>query len=487
MKKPFWMMIAPTWYLTVLAVIGAFASEPPEVPTTARDKRPNVVFFLADDLGYGDLGIHGNPHVKTPQMDKFANEAVEFSHFYTAPVCNPTRAALMTGRYTFRTFSKADTHMDPGEVTIAEALRPAGYKTALFGKWHLGDGPDECPNAQGFDEAVTFARGMLPVESYFNPVLIHNGKNEKYQGYCMDVFTDQALAFIKKNRNQPFFLYLPANLIHTPLVPPHGGAEPYARMGLGPDLSRIYGMTESTDGNFGRLRAALKEAGLEENTLLILGSDNGPSIGLDGNPITDGERMIYLRGMKGNVYEGGIRTPWFMRWPAKFNGGKKVDRIVAHIDILPTILDACGVTPPKDLLLDGKSVLPLLQDPAVAWPERALFIQWDSNNAPHREMCFAAITETWKLVQPCGMTSNGPIFGALKHYERLCREIGYEQRNISDSNPRFELYSIAKDPGEKNDLSDKHPEIVAELRKQYNAWFDGISATARWRNHEEAR
>lgn len=156
------------------------------LPTRAADPasadRPNVVFLLVDDLGYGDLGLHGNPHVKTPHMDQFAKGAVSFTRFYVCPVCNPSRAAMMTGRYTFRTFARSDTKMDPAEVTIAEALRPAGYKTALFGKWHLGDGPSECPNAQGFEEVVTFPKGQLPAESYFDPVLIHNGKNEKYSG-----------------------------------------------------------------------------------------------------------------------------------------------------------------------------------------------------------------------------------------------------------------------------------------------------------------
>ncbi len=457
----------------------------PVLPTRGADSaspgRPNVVFFLVDDLGYGDLGLYGNPHVRTPQMDQFAKGAVSFTRFYVSPVCNPSRAAMMTGRYTFRTFACSDTQMDPAEVTIAEALRPAGYKTALFGKWHLGDGPTECPNAQGFEEVVTFAKGQLPAESYFDPVLLHNGKNQKFSGYCMDVWTELATDFIRKNRSQPFFLYLPVNLIHTPIIPPRDGDKPYAGMGLPTELSKTYAMTESVDSNFVRVLAALKDAGLEENTLFILGSDNGPAIHSEHNPQNDGERFGQLRGMKGDVYEGGIRTPWFMRWPAQFKGGRKIDRIAAHIDLLPTILDACRVTPPKDVALDGRSLLPLLHDPAARWSPRTIFIQWDSNYAPNREVCFAAITDEWKLVQPCGMTSKGPILGLLKRYEQLCQQLGREQRNISSSKPRFELYHIAEDPGERQDLADKKPETVTRLRKEYNAWFDDISATARWK------
>jgi arylsulfatase A-like enzyme len=213
---------------------------------------------------------------------------------------------------------------------------------------------------------------------------------------------------------------------------------------------------------------------------MILGSDNGPAIQMDSDVKHDGERLGQFRGMKGDVYEGGIHTPWFMRWPAQFGGGGKVDRVAAHIDILPTILDACGAAPPKDVVIDGKSLLPLLRDPAGTWPQRTIFIQWDSNNAPTREACVAAITDEWKLVQPCGMTSTGPIMAEVKKYEKLCREIGFEQRNISNSKPRFELYNIAKDPGERNDLATSHPEIVEDLRRQYNAWFDQIKATARW-------
>lgn len=219
--------------LGVLAVVFSLhaASGPTKADSAERNSpsvaaRPNIVFMLADDLGYGDTNGHGNPHVETPQLDRFAHDGVEFTHFYVSPFCHPTRASLMTGRYTQRTFREVSYEMDPAEVTVAEQLRDAGYRTGMFGKWHLGDGPDKCPNAQGFDEAVTFVKGQLPAKSYFDPVLLHNGKPQQYRGYCMDVFTDEAIAFIKQNRDKPFFVYLPANLIHTPLIAPPALIDP---------------------------------------------------------------------------------------------------------------------------------------------------------------------------------------------------------------------------------------------------------------------
>jgi arylsulfatase/arylsulfatase A len=236
----------------------------------ASPRRPNIVFFLADDLGYGDLGCHGNPHVKTPQLDAFAREAVALTNFHVSPVCSPTCASLMTGRYHFRTgvcdvFGRG-CQMDPAEVTLAEALRSAGYATGIFGKWHLGDDAERCPNAQGFDEALVHTGPA--VGKYFDPELVHNGQRKKFTGYCMDIFTEHALEFMRHNRTRPFFLYLPANLIHVPLQVSDELAAPFVALGLGPQTSKAYGMLKSVDDSFGRVRATLKELGLEDNTLL---------------------------------------------------------------------------------------------------------------------------------------------------------------------------------------------------------------------------
>ncbi|MBM3892434.1 MAG: arylsulfatase, partial [Verrucomicrobia bacterium] len=387
----------------------------------------NVVIFLTDDQGYGDLGSRGNPHVKTPQMDAFAREAVELANFHVSPVCSPTRASLVTGRYNFRTgvcdvFGKA-TQMDPAETTLAEVLRSAGYATGIFGKWHLGDDAERRPNAQGFDEALSFPGAAM--RQYFNPDLFHNGERKKFNGYCMDIFTDAAIEFVKKNRAKPFFVYLPTNLIHTPLQVDEELAAPYLAIGLGPQTSKVYGMLKSMDANFGRLRATLRELGLEDNTLLLFTSDNGPC---SGSAPTN-RFMAGLHGLKGTVYENGIRVPCFTRWPAGFRSPAKVTRLTAHIDVMPTVLEACGVAAPEGIKLDGSSLLPLLRDPKAEWPGRTLFLQWDSGQKPRRGHAFCVLTEKWKLVQPCGMDL--PRQQHIRdRYAELCRLQGRGERSI---------------------------------------------------------
>ena len=455
----------PCAFVLLLGVLAASAASP---------SRPNIVLFLADDVGYGDLACHGNPHATTPNLDAFAREAVEFTRFHVSPVCAPTRASLMTGRYNFRTgvcdvFGKG-CQMDPAEVTVAEALRDAGYATGIFGKWHLGDDPTRCPNAQGFDESLVHTGAAM--RKYFDPELIQNGEKKPFKGYCMDLFTDAAVQFIKQNRARPFFLYLPANLIHTPLQVADELAAPYLAMNLGPQTSKAYGMLQSVDSSFGRLRATLKELSLETNTLLIFTSDNGPC---SGSAPTN-RFMAGLHGLKGTVYENGIRTPCFLRWPAGFNSPAKVDRLAAHIDIMPTILEVCGAPRPASVRLDGLSLLPLLRNPAAKWPDRTLFLQWDSGQEPRRGHAFTVLTEKWKLVQSCGMDL--PSQQHIRdRYTELCALQGRGRRTIEGA-PRHELYDLASDPGETRDLAAAHPDIVERMKRRYNAWFDEVCA--RW-------
>lgn len=443
--------------------------------------RPNVVLFLADDLGYGDVAWHGNPHVKTPHLDAFAREAVELTQFHVSPVCSPTRASLMTGRYNFRTgvadvFGEA-TIMDRAETTTAERLRRAGYATGIFGKWHLGDDAEYSPNARGFDEALTFHGAAM--RQYFDPTLWHNDQPEPQTGYCMDLFTDAAIRFIRQNRSRSFFVYLPANLIHTPLQVAPELAAGFDGLGLQDSTTKIYGMIRSVDDSFGRVRAVLEELGLEDDTLLIFTSDNGPCSG--SKPID--RHMAGLHGLKGTVYENGIRVPCFMRWPAGFESPAKVTRLAAHLDVLPTVLEACGVAVEAEMELDGVSLLPLLQNPSADWPDRTLFFQWDSGQTPRRGHAFTVLTERWKLVQPCGMD-----LPQQKHirdrYAELCRLQGRGERSI-EGPPRYELYDIAADPGETKDLAAEHPDIVERMKQQYDAWFTEVCA--RWYPPQERK
>jgi len=306
---------------------------------------------------------------------------------------------------------------------------------------------------------------------YFDPDLLHNGRPVKPAGYCMDIFTDAAIEFIRKNRSRPFFVYLPANLIHTPLqVAPELAAE-FDALGLRDSTQKIYGMIRSVDNNFGRVRAALRELGLEDNTLLIFASDNGPCSGSE--PLD--RHMAGLHGLKGTVYENGIHVPCFLRWPAGFRSPARVDRVAAHIDVMPTLLEVCGVAA-AGVKLDGRSVLPLLRDPSAAWPDRTIFLQWDSGQQPRRGHAFTAFTERWKLVQPCGMDSP-----QQKHirdrYAELCRLQQRGERSIEGS-PRYELYDLLADPGETKDLAARHPDIVERLRQEYEAWFSEVCV--RW-------
>lgn len=463
---------------TVLVTVGVF-------PDTARHvhaapasgpARPNVVIFLTDDQGWADLGVHGNPHVKTPNLDAFARSSVELARFHVNPVCAPTRASIITGRYNFRTgvadVFGAASRMDPAEVTLAEVLREAGYATGIFGKWHLGDDGPHAPNAQGFDESLVFRGAAMRAEQYFNPELLHNGRARRCSGYCMDVFTTAAIEFVQQNHSRPFFLYLPANLIHTPLQVADEFAAPFKAASLDGKTARICGMVHSVDAIFARLRRALQDLGLEQNTLVIFTSDNGPCSGGWG----PSRHMGPLHGLKGTVYENGIRVPCFVRWPAGLRRPATVDRLAAHIDLLPTILDACSIPAPAGVNLDGISLLPLLKDPGAPWAERTLFFQWDSGQVPRRGYAFAALTDRWKLVQPVGMDARHQ-----KHirdrYSELCRLQGRGDRTI-EGQPRHELYAIATDSEELHDVAGDHPEIVERMKRQYQAWFDDVAA--RW-------
>jgi arylsulfatase A-like enzyme len=446
----------------------AVAAEP------APGRRPNLLVILTDDMGHGDLGVHGNPVIKTPNLDRLAGQSVRLTRFHVSPVCSPTRSSLLTGRYNYRT-RVVDTFngrsmMDPAEVTLAEILGAAGYRTGIFGKWHLGDCYPMRAIDQGFQEALVLKGGGIgqPSDppggsSYFDPVLQHNGTPEKRKGYCSDVYTDAAIDYIAQGRGQgrPFFVYLAYNCPHDPLEVP----ESYRALYAGADLSRarfpqlgyplpgpiprditarVYGMVTNIDDNVGRLLARLDELGLARDTIVLFLTDNGPA----QVRYTSG-----MRGRKGTVYDGGIRVPAFLRWPSTLAAGKEVDRIAAHIDIVPTLLEACGVARPDGLELDGVSLWPLLTGrvAAAGWPDRTLFFQWHRGDVPERFRAFAARDQQYKLVRAEGPAGATP--------------------------PAFELFDMAADPFEMHDIAAAHPDVVARLKGAYSAWFDDVSRT----------
>jgi arylsulfatase A-like enzyme len=404
-------------------------------------RRPNVVLIITDDQGYGDLGLHGNEKIKTPNLDRLGRESVQLTQFYVMPVCAPTRACLMTGRYNYRT-GVVDTYlgralMSPDEVTIAEMLRDAGYRTGIFGKWHLGDNYPLRAVDQGFQEALVCTGGGLTQPSdpegnhYFDPILFHNGRAEKQKGYCTDIFTDAAMKFIEQNRNHPFFCYLPFNAPHAPLEIDNAYVAPYKAIGLDDTTAKVYGMVTNIDENVGRLMAKLRELKLDENTLVIFLTDNGPQ-----------QRRFNagMRGLKGSVYDGGIRVPCFVRWAGTLKP-IKVDRIAAHVDIAPTLLEICGIRHPAGVKLDGRSLLPLLRSDKVEWSDRTLYFQWHRGDEPEPFRASAARSQRWKLVDG------------------------------------KELYDLLADPAETKNVAAEHPDVVAQMRRGYEEWLRDVSAT----------
>jgi arylsulfatase A-like enzyme len=428
-----------------------------------KPSRMNVVFILTDDQGYGDLACHGNPVIQTPHLDRLHAESTRFTNFYSSPLCSPTRSSLMTGRYNYRT-GIVDTwvglaQMRSSEITLAEMFRGAGYRTALFGKWHLGDNYPMRPMDQGFNESLTFTDGAIgslgdpSPNTYFDPVFFRNGVPEKTRGYCTDIFFNETMRFLERKSDRPALVYLPVNVPHGPLQVAESYADPYRKAGMDDTTSRVYGMIANLDENIGRLLEFLKTSGLEKDTLVIFMSDNGPW----GTP----RYNAGLRDVKGTVYEGGIKVPFFMRAPGRLRSGADIDRIAAHIDVLPTLLELCGVKAPGSVRMDGRSLVPLLQGQATNWQPRTLFFQQtrpDPNgiDEPRLFTHAAARSQRFKIVM-----------SAPRPAEIYTKAI---------SEAETQLYDLEKDPGEKNNVASAHPQVVSAMRQDYERWFRDVTA-----------
>lgn len=459
--------------------LGAAVVAIRNVPASAaRKDRPNVILIMTDDQGYGDLGITGNPIIMTPNIDAMARRSGSMTNFYVHPVCAPTRACLMTGRYNYRTRA-IDTYigramMEPEEITLAEILRDAGYATGIFGKWHLGDNYPMRPMDQGFSESLVHRGGGIgqPADptggegKYTDPILLDNGRLKPFKGYCTDIYFDRAISWISKcvSDGDNFFAYIPTNAPHGPFHDvPEDLYKRYKKMNLSNEAfpqdkghplpkkcnedirARIFAMITNIDENVGRLFKKLDDLGVTENTIVIFIVDNGPN-----------ERR-YVAGMlgnKGGVHEGGIRSPLFFHWPGVVKPGHSSALIAAHIDVLPTILDACQVRKPVELKLDGRSLLPLLKDKPVEWPDRTIFIQAHRGDKPMLYHHFAARSQRWKLLHASG-------FG----------------RESFKGEPKFELYNMVADPLEQKNLAAERPDVVKRMRKEYEAWFADVGST----------
>jgi arylsulfatase A-like enzyme len=428
-------------------------------------EKPNVILILTDDQGYGDFGFTGNPNVKTPTIDKLASQSVQLKNFFVSPVSAPTRSSLITGRYSLRT-GITDTYnggatMSTNEYTIAEELKSSGYTTGIFGKWHLGDNYPCRPSDQGFDEAlIHLSGGMGQVgdfttyfqkdSSYFNPVLWHNNKQEKYKGYCTDIFATEAIKFIEKNKNQNFFCYLSFNAPHTPLQVPDDYYQKFKNIdptkGFStkfPELTKmsvrdkesarkVYAMVNNIDDNLKKLFSKLKELEIEDNTIIIFMTDNGP------------QHIRYKNGLKGKkskVYQGGIKVPCLIKYQKKFKTPKNIEQVSAHIDILPTILNLCRVKKSSKNKLDGIDLTPYIESDKIV--NRELFFYW-SRHLPELYENMAYQDGHFKLVGNC---------------------------NYNSDITSFELYNINKDSREEKNIISTHKNKAENLKSKMDKLF----------------
>lgn len=412
-------------------------------------RKPNVIFVMTDDQGYGDLACHGNPIIQTPNLDKLHSESVRLTNYHVDPTCSPTRSALLSGRYSSRTgvwhtiMGRSIMHTD--EYTVAEMFSDNGYKTGIFGKWHLGDNFPCRPQDQGFQEVLINGGGGVTQtpdfwdNDYFDDTYFHNGKPEKHKGYCTDIWFENAIRFMKKNKDNPFFCYIPTNAPHGPFLVDKKYSDYYKQKGVPSPRAEFWGMITNIDENMAKLRKALNETGLAENTILIFTTDNGTAAGFRGK----GGFNAGMRGTKGSEYDGGHRVPCFFHWPGgNLTGGRDVGNITAHVDMLPTLATLCGLDTPKRNKLDGNSIVPLLTGKhKEEWPNRTLFVHSQRLEIPQKWRKAAVMTDRWRFV--------------------------------SDKKRR-ELFDIQADPGQKTDVSKAYPKVFSRLSKAYEGWYKDI-------------
>jgi arylsulfatase A-like enzyme len=366
-------------YLFPLIYLGIFVACSP----AKEDKvPPNVLIILTDDQGWGDLSFTGNPNLQTPNIDKLGVNGLSFDRFYVSPVCSPTRAEMLTGRYHLRGgvsgTSAGEERLDLDEVTFAEVLQNAGYVTGAFGKWHNGMQHPYHPNARGFDEFYGFCSGHWG--NYFSPPLEHNGVPVQGDGFLPDDLTSRAIDFIAKNQDKPFLLYLPLNIPHSPMQVPDRWYESFADkaldslvIGEDPDFTRVaLAMCENIDWNVGRIMDQLKALNLEENTLIIYFSDNGPN---------SFRWNAGMKGRKGSTDEGGVRSPFFMQWKGTIPAGKVIEEISGAIDLFPTLIDLLGLGYQSIKSLDGLSLKPLIFKEANNWEDRIIYRHWNNRTS----------------------------------------------------------------------------------------------------------
>ncbi len=446
--------------------------------TSLKGTRPNVILVMTDDQGMADLSCMGNPYMKTPHIDKFYKIATRFTDFQVSPTCSPTRAAILSGRHEFKngvthTASLRD-FLALSTTTFPQLLQKAGYKTGVFGKWHLGELPDYLPGKRGFDEVLIHGSGGIgqPADfppnkenKYFDNVLLHNDQVVQTKGFCTDVFFQAALGWIKEQHmaKQPYFVCINPNAPHHPNIAPEKSKKRFYDDGWSEGMAGRGGMVENIDDNFGVLWSKLNEWKALENTIVIFMTDNGQS-GLPGKASMRNGKLVkvytaHFKTGKGTAYEGGTHVPCFWYWKGVLGEGVDIPALTAHIDFFKTFCDLAGVTIPSDIQpIDGRSLLPLLENPKAEWPDRKLFVhvgRWASGTdvETYKYVNCAVRTGRWRLVMP--RTSNAAM----------------RKGKLNNDPAQFQLYDIPTDPYEGTNVAEQHPETVQELIKAYDRWW----------------
>ncbi|MEM0896646.1 MAG: arylsulfatase [Verrucomicrobiota bacterium] len=388
-------------------------------------EKPNIIAILTDDQGWGDLSIHGNTAIDTPNIDRIAREGAQFDRFYVSPVCSPTRSEFLTGRHHVRSgvysTSAGGERVNADETMIGEVFQRAGYRTAAFGKWHSGMQYPYHPNARGFEEFYGFCSGHWG--DYYSPMLEHNGQLVKGNGFVVDDFTERAMTYMEESGDEPFFIYLPYNTPHSPMQVPERWWNKFKDMELTQKHPKentedklhtraALAMCENIDWNVGRILDKLDELGIADNTIILYFCDNGPN----GNRWNGG-----MRGRKGATDEGGVRSPLFVRWPDKIQPGTQIPQISSAMDLLPTLADFAGIEVAGTKPLDGLSVAPLIFGKAENWPKRTLVHHWRNK--------VSVRTQQYRL--------------------------DHEGR----------LYDIPEDPGQTTPINKKNPDVLEKLTK----------------------
>jgi arylsulfatase A-like enzyme len=428
---------------TIAATTAGCAEPQSRNREASAARRPNVILVLTDDQGYGDLSCHGNPVLRTPNLDRLHDQSIRLTDFHVAPMCTPTRGEIMSGLDALRNRARhvcaGLTMLRTDVPTMADIFKAAGYRTGLFGKWHLGDSYPYLPQYRGFQETVHHKSWGITSAAdfwgndYFDDTYYHNGKPEKYKGYCNDVWFREATNWIKAcaASDEPFFCYLPTNVPHGPLFVPPQYAEPYEKPGV---PANFFGMIANVDENMGRLMAMLDETRLADNTILIFMTDNGGTAGV----------KLFNAGMrdgKTSLYDGGHRVPCFIRWPAgKLREPRDIDDLTTCQDLLPTLIDLCGLQAPAGTQFDGTNLARLLRGSQTHLSERMIVVQYHIR------------IPKWNATVMWG-----------------------KYRLVKGN----ELYDIASDPGQKTDIADKHPDIVKAMREHYELWWSEVEPIAK--------